>query len=134
MTKRNSYWRTLACAGLLASATLAPGAAVAKPPHAASVLTDEDTVTGCSVSVDFVNYALDPNCEWQLVRRTVDGARVLHNYQDHGELQPGQTRPRRAVHNTLTLSIPDGAGGFLECHGTETVTPSGNYRSSLQCN
>jgi hypothetical protein len=134
MTKRNSYWRTLACAGLLAAATLAPSAAVAKSPNGAEIITNEDTGIGCLVSVDFINYAEDPSCEWQLVRRTVDGARVLRNYQDHGQLQPGQTAPSRAVHNRITTTVPDGAGGFLECRGTETVTPSGNYRSALQCN
>jgi hypothetical protein len=129
-----SYWRTLVCAGFVAATALAPSAAFAKSPNGAEIITNEDAGIGCLVSVDFINYAEDSACEWQLVRRTVDGARVLINYHDQGQLQPGQTPPRRAVHNRVTTTVPDGAGGFLDCHGTETVTPTGHYRSALQCN
>src|SRR5262245_50198219 len=112
---------------LLAGAVLfAAGVASAKPINAATT----DSGTNCLVSADFVNYETDLNCEWHIVRRRDrNGARVLLNYHDHGQLQPGQTAPDHALNNSA--SFP--AFG-LTCHGTETVTPSGEYRSSLECN
>lgn len=116
----------------LASCLLAGGAlfaadiASAKPTNAATT----DRGTGCLVSSDFVNYELDATCNWHIVRRRDrNGTRVLLNYQDHGQLQPGQAAPASAVNTSA--SFP--AFG-LTCHGTETVTPSGEYRSSLECN
>src|SRR5688572_25695483 len=93
----------------------------AKPPPANAATTDSGT--DCLVSADFVNYQTDANCEWHIVRRRDrSGVRVLLNYQDHGHLQPGQTAPAHAANSSA--SFP--AFG-LTCHGTETVTPSGEY-------
>ncbi len=109
------------CLGVLAvAAGLAPGAASAKPAHAAVVIQDEEDVSadrGCMVSVDFVNYQLDPSCEWQVVRRRDrNGARALLNYRDHGQLQPGQAAPATAVHKrrqplrSITAFLPPSLG------------------------
>lgn len=118
----------LASCALAGVALVATDIASAKPPPANAATTDSGT--GCLVSADFVNYELDSNCDWHIVRRRDrSGTRVLLNYRDHGQLQPGQTAPASAGNNSM--SFP--AFG-LTCHGTETVTPSGEYRSSLECN
>lgn len=117
------------CLGILA-AGLAPVPTAAKPPNAAVVVHDEDAGAGCLVSADFVNYQLDPTCGWQLVRRRDrNGDRALLHYRDHGQLQPGQAAPATALNNPISVPVHN-----LMCHGTETVTPSGQYRSSLECN
>ena len=129
MSNRNkALFVALASCALAGAALFAADIASAKPPPANAATTDSGTE--CLVSADFVNYELDSSCNWHIVRRRDrSGARVLLNYQDHGQLQPGQVAPASAVHTSA--SFP--AFG-LTCHGTETVTPSGEYRSSLECN
>lgn len=129
MSNRNNVlFAALASCLFAAGALVAADIAIAKPPPANAATTDSGA--GCLVSADFVNYELDSTCAWHIVRRRDrSGARVLLNYQDHGQLQPGQTAPASAVNTSA--SFP--AFG-LTCHGTETVTPSGQYRSSLECN
>lgn len=129
MIERNKALSVALASCALATAVLfATDIASAKPPPANAATTDSGTE--CLVSADFVNYQTDSNCEWQIVRRRDrSGARVLLNYHDHGQLQPGQTAPANAANSNA--SFP--AFG-LTCHGTETVTPSGEYRSSLECN
>lgn len=112
-----------------------PTTASAKPTNAATVVQNEDAPgVNCLVSDDFINYAVDPTCQWQIVRRNDrGGTRVMFQYRDHGQLQPGQTAPATALRNSF--SFPGtGANTGLMCRGTETVTPSGEYRSDMHCN
>ena len=129
MSDRNKALSVALASCVLAGvAVLAASVASAKPPPANAATTDSGS--GCLVSADFVNYELDSNCDWHIVRRRDrNGVRVLLNYRDHGQLQPGQTAPANAATNSMAFP----AFG-LTCHGTETVTPSGEYRSSLECN
>ncbi len=129
MSDRNkALFVALASCVLAGAALFAAGIASAKPPPANAARTDSGE--GCLVSADFVNYELDSTCDWHIVRRRDrSGARVLLNYQDHGQLQPGQTAPAHAVNTSFSLPLFG-----LTCHGTETVTPSGEYRSSAECN
>ncbi|WP_158764361.1 hypothetical protein [Terricaulis silvestris] len=109
----------------MASLALAPTTAWAKAENAANVT--QDPFGGCLVADANGVYAFDAACEAQVVQRSDrNGNLVLWNYQDHGQLQPGQPVPTSA----RTAPVSSNIGGGLTCSGTETTTPSGEYRSN----
>ena len=110
---------------VLAAFTSSAHSMNSKPINAAS----PERGTGCLVAADPgnfpVGYATDPNCKFQIVTKlNKDGSLQFQRYMDHGNLQPGQTAPSRAIRIQYVL------GG---CDITETVTPSGRYSSTSVC-
>ena len=86
---------------------------------------------GCFVRISADgDYALDAACAGHAVTKLDDDDRViLYNYQDHGQTS---WHPRNAFHDTYELCLNFGAPTGVLC-GTvnETVTPSGEYKSSF---
>ena len=108
------------------AATVAGSASALPPDHALNAITDSGT--GCEVSATGSGHVTDPTCQWNIVRRrNADGQVVVFSYHDEGQLQPGQTAPSRAVHFSGIC-----AGGRGEY--TETISPSGHYRSDCRFN
>jgi hypothetical protein len=63
-------------------------------------------------------------------RNNQDGSLALVSYQDHGTLPADAPRPSRTRTNPVSSTFSDGS----VCDGTETTTPSGQYRSNCHFN
>jgi len=84
--------------------------------------------TGCYVRDAADNYTWDPSCNRQAVITYDDGGNLIkYKYQDQGELPEGAALPPRAIHESY-FAIIKGLGNTLI---TETITPSGEYKSSM---
>ena len=94
-----------------------------------------DKGTGCYVRVGpgEGDYVLDNACEaHDVIKFDDDGSIELYNYQDHGQLPEGGWRPDRTFRSTYDQCLSITPAHILVC-GTikETVTPSGEYKSSF---
>jgi hypothetical protein len=98
---------------------------------AARAVTDRGT--GCYVRVGNGDndYVLDNTCTASdVIKFNDEGDFEFYAYQDHGQLPEGSWRPSQAFHSTFELCFEFNFG--VVC-GTarETVTPSGEYKSSF---
>jgi len=89
--------------------------------------------TGCYVRVtEAGDYAYDATCAAHDVTKLKnDGSLDFYSYQDHGELPEGTWRPSKAYRNTFEICYRFSFG--IVCGtATETITPSGEYKSSFK--
>jgi hypothetical protein len=98
---------------------------------AARALTDRGT--GCYVRVGTGDndYVQDTACTASdVIKFNDEGDFEFYAYQDHGQLPEGSWRPSQAFHSTFELCFEFSFGDVC---GTarETVTPSGEYKSSF---
>jgi hypothetical protein len=112
-------------AGVLA----APAAAKPDPNRAIS-LKDPFDNNGCFVTDVAGVTTLDSGCRAHLTLRTISGEFAQAMYQDHGQLPAGATLPSTATVNDISYYL---AGtGQITC--SETITPSGEYKSKCYFN
>lgn len=109
-------------------AVMAPtGAAATEPAPGKPLDTHTSSGTGCVVAdADGVRYD-DPNCAWHREARIgPDRAIVRFQYFDHGQLPAHAAFPKRTIR--ITHFVPCQCPGDVPL--TETITPSGEYKSS----
>lgn len=137
MTNRTTVLISIAaiCASLISHAPMAVQAKPNKlrPDHAMNVSGGY----GCGVADATGAYHFDEKCRFQYNVQyesgksgTPEGLKSF-KYHDQGTLPPGAPRPAE------TRVIPYSADFFgwgLICTGSETTTPSGEYRSTCQYN
>ena len=88
--------------------------------------------TGCIVTDAYGGHHYDPNCNWHDVSTYDEGGNLIkYKYQDQGTLPEGAPRPARAIHQTSINNYDNGDGQYFEGRVTETITPSGEYKSSF---
>jgi hypothetical protein len=115
----------------LTGAAMSAAPAAAKPdPDRAISLWDPFDNNGCFVTDAAHVTTLDTGCQAHLTLRTVDGAFAQAMYQDHGELPAGATLPSTATVNDISYELP--GVGLIRC--SETITPSGEYKSKCYFN
>ena len=93
-----------------------------------------DRGTGCYVRVGTGenDYIYDATCAAHDVTKFDNEGNVeLYSYQDHGQLPEGSWLPSEAYRNTFEVCYAFSSG--IVCGtATETVTPSGEYKSSFK--
>lgn len=90
--------------------------------------------TGCFVRVGTGDndYVQDTTCTASDVLKFDDeGNFEFYIYQDHGQLPEGFWRPSRVYHNSFEMCFAASFGVFCGI-AKETVTPSGEYKSSFK--
>jgi hypothetical protein len=98
---------------------------------AARALTDRGT--GCFIRVETGDndYIFDSSCTASdVIKFNDEGDFEFYTYQDHGRLPEGTWRPAQTFHSTFELCFEFSFGdvcGLVR----ETVTPSGEYKSSF---
>jgi hypothetical protein len=120
---------------MMFAAALAFGAAAtpagAKPdPDRAVSIWDPFGNNGCFVTDAAGVTTLDTTCQAHLEVRTVSGDFAEAMYQDHGQLPPGAALPSTAVINDISYELS--GVGWITC--SETITPSGDYKSKCYFN
>jgi hypothetical protein len=126
-TRMNAFAAAMAFAG--AALVAAPAAARPDPDRAVS-LWDPFGNNGCFVTDVAGVTTLDTGCKAHLALRTIDGEFAVAMYQDHGQLPPGAALPSSAVVNDISYHL-EGVG-LITC--SETITPSGGYKSKCYFN
>ena len=89
--------------------------------------------TGCYVRVGSGDddYEFDATCTaHEVIKFDDEGNFEFYAYQDHGQLPEGSWRPSHAYHSTFEQCF-DSSVGVICGTTTETVTPSGEYKSSF---
>jgi hypothetical protein len=93
-----------------------------------------DRGTGCYVRVGTGDndYAYDATCTaHDVIKFDNKGNFQFYEYQDHGELPEGSWIPTKTYRNTFEVCY--NLGFAVVCGtATETVTPSGEYKSSFK--
>lgn len=81
------------------------------------------------------DYYLDTSCNSHSVTtRDENGNLIGFKYQDHGTLPANAVRPSKAIHQSYPLALNFGGGLIIEGLVIETITPSGQYKSSFVWN
>lgn len=126
-----TWMKAMVAAVALAGAATASAPAAAKPdPDRAISLKDPFGNGGCFVTDAAGVSTLDSGCLSHLAVRTVGGDFALAMYEDHGQLPAGATLPSSAVTNDISYVLP--GTGLIRC--SETITPSGEYKSKCYFN
>lgn len=89
--------------------------------------------TGCYIRFDVGedDYVLDENCTAHSTLKLDDeGNFQFYVYQDHGQLPEGSWRPSRTYRSSFELCFAASFGSFCGI-AKETITPSGEYKSSF---
>jgi hypothetical protein len=92
-----------------------------------------DSGIGCSVRVGTGddNYVFDATCTaHDALKFDDEGNFEFYVYQDHGQLPEGSWRPTQAFRSTFEQCFNTRFGVVCGI-ATETVTPSGEYKSSF---
>ena len=92
-----------------------------------------DKGTGCFVRVDTgeFDYVFDETCTaHDVIKFDVEGNFQFFSYQDHGQLPEGSWRPSRVYRSSFEQCF-NFSFGVVCGMSTETVTPSGEYKSSF---
>ncbi len=92
---------------------------------------------GCYVrtGLNANDYAFDPTCAaHDVLKLDDDGELDFYVYQDHGQLPEGSWRPSTTFRNTFEMCLNLGSIGIVCGIAKETVTPSGEYKSSFKSN
>ena len=92
-----------------------------------------DRGAGCMVRVtEAGDYAVDATCAaHDVIKFDNKGNFQFYEYQDHGELPEGAWRPSKTYRNSFEACY--NLGFAVVCGtATETVTPSGEYKSSFK--
>ena len=93
-----------------------------------------DRGTGCYVRVGTGpgDYVYDAACTAQDVTKLDNEGNVeFYSYQDHGQLPEGSWRPSKGYRNTFEVCYAFSFGVVCGT-ATETITPSGEYKSSFK--
>ena len=93
-----------------------------------------DRDTGCFVRVGTGDndYAFDGACTVQAtLKMDDDGTFDFYVYQDHGQLPEGSWRPAQTFRDTFELCFNFSFGPVCGI-AKETITPSGEYKSSFK--
>jgi hypothetical protein len=94
-----------------------------------------DRGNGCHVRIgDGANdYAFDPACETHdVLKLDDDGGLDFYVYQDHGQLPAGGWFPSQPYRSTFEQCFEFGSIGVICGTVKESVTPSGEYKSSFK--
>jgi hypothetical protein len=92
-----------------------------------------DSGTGCYVRVGTGedDYDFDATCTaHDAIKFDDEGNFEFYVYQDHGQLPEGSWRPSQPYHSTFEQCF-NASFGVICGTATETVTPSGEYKSSF---
>jgi hypothetical protein len=126
-----TWMKAFAAALAFAGAAMPAAPAAAKPdPDRALSIWDPFDNNGCFVTDVAGVSTLDTGCRAHLTLRTVDGEFAQAMYQDRGQLPPGAALPSSAVVNDISYRL-EGVG-LITC--SETITPSGGYKSKCYFN
>jgi len=113
------------CAASLVGLALASTSVGAAPEQMPDTAATTSSGNGCGVrGSEAESYVIDSGCTFHMVVKLNADGTVMLNYQDKGQLQPGQTVPD----TVYTASLVD-----EYCTVTERATPSGEYKSSAHC-
>ena len=125
MRKASLTIRTLAVLGIIYSFI------GVTPASATPAGTDKGT--GCYVRVGTGDddYAFDTTCSaHDVIKFDDEGNFEFYAYQDRGQLPEGSWRPSQTFHSTFEQCF-NASFGVVCGIATETVTPSGEYKSSF---
>lgn len=126
-TRMNAFAAALAIA---VAANLAAPAEARPDPDRAVSLWDPFDNNGCFVTDAAGASTLDTGCKAHLTLRTIDGEFAVAMYQDHGQLPAGAALPSTSIVRDTSYTL-EGVG-LITC--SETITPSGGYKSKCYFN